>query len=110
MELPIIIGCVVVGIVLVIYSLGQRRGETMETIERRAAGRAGDGTSREELLKRVRGAGRPSIIERAAPLLSRPMMPKSQGDQTSLRLKLASAGMRAESAATVFLASKTVAA
>src|SRR5205085_7003807 len=42
-----------------------------------------------------------------APLLSRPMMPKS-GDQTSLKLKLASAGLRSESAATIFLASKTM--
>jgi tight adherence protein C len=44
----------------------------------------------------------------AAPFLSKPVMPKSQQEQSTLRIKLARAGFRSDAAPIMFLASKTV--
>ncbi len=46
--------------------------------------------------------------EKAAPLLARPVGPKSASDQSNLKIKLANAGLRKENTATIFLASKTI--
>jgi tight adherence protein C len=60
--------------------------------------------------KQAKAAAKNSFMEKAAPMLSRPMMPRSEKDQTTLRVKLATAGYRSESVGAVFLASKTLAA
>jgi len=48
------------------------------------------------------------IKEKAAPMLAKPVIPKSAAEQSNLKIKLAQAGLRQESAPTTFLASKTV--
>ncbi len=47
-------------------------------------------------------------MKKAAPFLSKPVMPKNQQEQSTLRIKLARAGYRSDAAPTMFLASKTV--
>src|SRR5438093_9730166 len=46
------------------------------------------------------------ILEMAAPTLSKPLMPKTAVEQSQLRLRLASAGWRGESAIPVYLGLK----
>lgn len=46
--------------------------------------------------------------EKAAPVLAKPVKPKSADEQSQLRIRLANAGIRKDSAPVVFLASKTI--
>ncbi len=46
--------------------------------------------------------------EKAAPVLAKPVKPKSADEQSQLKIRLANAGIRKESAPMIFLASKTI--
>src|SRR5437867_1344512 len=46
------------------------------------------------------------ILALAAPALSRPLMPKSEYEQSQLKMRLATAGWRSESAVSVYLGLK----
>ena len=48
------------------------------------------------------------VVEKVAPIAVRPVMPASAEQMSKLRMKLSTAGFRAENGPTVFLASKTV--
>ena len=97
---------------LIAYSMmpGNKQRDTQ--ILRRVAGRQGDGKDKEKDASPLRTAQKTSaaenLVKMAAPFLSKPVMPKSQKDQSTLRIKLARAGIRSDGAPTVFLASKTV--
>jgi len=90
------------------YSLFPRKHqEYSEAVQRRSAGLAPTedlGTLQKKARQRAAGS---KVLEAAAPLLSRPVMPKNAAEQSTLRAKLASAGFRKESAPVLFLASKT---
>lgn len=107
MEMLILGGLVVVAVAMVIYALMPNKGEENETVRRRSAGLSRDQDLR-AIRERARGrAGKDSMFAKAAPILSKPVMPQNAEQQTTLKAKLASAGFRRESAATLFLASKT---
>jgi len=107
MDLLIIAGLVALSVGMVAYSLMPGRGEQAEKVRRRTAGlSAGEDVSALQAKARQR-AGRSKFMDMAAPLLSKPVMPKNQAEQSTLRAKLASAGYRRESATVMFLASKT---
>ncbi|QDV90292.1 Bacterial type II secretion system protein F domain protein [Phycisphaerae bacterium RAS2] len=99
---------VAVAIGLVIYSLLPNRGEQAESVRRRAMGLSGDDDTASAKERARKNAGNKSMLEMAAPILSRPMMPKTEQEQSSLRAKLASAGYRRESIVMMFLASKII--
>lgn len=108
MEGFLIIGMIVVAIGLVLYSLlPKRKEEYDEAVKRRTAGLTPaedqEGIERKSKQRPAKGG----MFGKAAPLLSKPVMPKNEADQTTLRTKLAVAGFRRESAAVLFLASKT---
>lgn len=108
MEWLILIALLLVSAGLVLYSFMPARREKIETVLRRTAGLSSDDDKTNLQAKaRLRAAG-PSILEKAAPLFSRPVMPKNAEEQSTLKAKLASAGFRRESAPVLFLASKTV--
>jgi len=46
------------------------------------------------------------VLERATPALAKPLTPKSEADMSKLKLKLANAGFRGESAGSIFLGLK----
>lgn len=50
-----------------------------------------------------------AVLERAAPALSRPLQPKSELEQSQLRIRLSNAGWRSESAVSIFLGAKFLA-
>lgn len=97
---------VVIAVAMIVYSLMPNKQDADEIVRRRTAGlsKEQDTKSIESLAKR---RATKSAFEKAAPLLSKPVMPKNAEEQTTLRAKLASAGFRKESAPTLFLASKT---
>ena len=107
MEIYVIGALVVLAVSMVIYSLMPGKHDEDEVVRRRTAGLSKEGGSssiEDEAKKRAKSS---SVFARAAPLLSRPVMPKKAEEQTTLRAKLASAGFRRESTTTLFLASKT---
>ena len=53
-----------------------------------------------------KAAAMTKVLEKATPALAKPLQPKSEKDQNKLKLKLAQAGFRAESAPTAFLGLK----
>ncbi|MCK6456144.1 MAG: type II secretion system F family protein [Phycisphaerae bacterium] len=108
-EIGILLLLSVIAIGLIAYSLMPNRRERDETVERRAAGLSSTAKP-SEISRQARDAAMKNMFERAAPLLSRPVMPKTDSEQFSLRTRLANAGFRRESAPMIFLASKTAAA
>ena len=97
---------------LVAYSMmpGSKKREMQ--VLRRVAGRRGGGKESEKDASPVRAAQKAStaetLVKMAAPFFSKPVMPKNQQEQSTLRVKLAKAGYRSDGAPTMFLASKTV--
>jgi len=105
----LIFGMVAVAVGMVLYSLWPKRGEEYEeAVRRRTAGLILDDDKAALERKAKMRAGKGSVLERAVPLLSRPIMPKNLEEQTNIRAKLASAGFRKESATVLYLASKTI--
>lgn len=107
MELLVIGGMVAVSLVMVIYSLAPNQREQAEKVRRRSAGITPDEDPTTLKTRARQRATQNKVFAMAAPLLSRPVMPKNEAEQSTLRAKLASAGYRRESAAIFFLASKT---
>jgi tight adherence protein C len=108
MEWLVLIAMVLVAGGLVLYSLLPNRRDKIEAVMRRTAGLTGeDEKASAQNQARIR-ATRPSVLEKAAPFLSKPVMPKNAEEQSTLKAKLASAGLRRESAPIVFLSTKTL--
>jgi tight adherence protein C len=97
---------------LVAYSMMPGSKQREMQVLRRVAGRRGEGKDSDKDPTPVRAAQKASaaetLVKMAAPLLSKPVMPKNQQEQSTLRIKLARAGFRSDGAPTMFLASKTV--
>lgn len=108
MELILIAAFVVVAIGLIAYSLWPSRGAEVDKVERRIAGLRADSPSRDDATRSARAMVKPSLLDRAAPMLSRVVMPKEEGQQSALKTKLAGAGFRRDNAVSVFLASKLI--
>ena len=108
MDWLVLIAMVLVAGGLVLYSFLPHRRDRIEAVMRRTAGLTGEDEKASVQNKaRLRASG-PSVLEKAAPFLSKPMMPKNAEEQSTLKAKLASAGLRRESAPVVFLSTKTL--
>lgn len=108
MQEVIILGVlVVIAVTMILYSLMGGKKDASEIVRRRSAGLSKESDVK-EIQEKARRRASQSVFERAAPLLSRPVMPKNAEEQTTLRSKLAQAGFRKDAAPTLFLASKTV--
>lgn len=107
MDLLIIAAMAAVAVALIVYSVLPKGKNEKEAMRRRlAGGRAVDETA--EIKNAAREQATASLVKKATPMLNRLIMPASEQEQTALRIKLANAGIRAQYAQTVFLASKTV--
>lgn len=107
MEMLMLGGMVVVAVAMVVYSLMPRNQDEADIVSRRSKGIAPNEDKKALQSKAKQRASRNRVLELAAPILSRPVMPKNAEEQSSLKAKLASAGFRKESASVLFLASKT---
>lgn len=106
MEVFVLAGLGAVSVALVIYALLPKKGDQDDAIKRRTAGLRPD-QDLNVLRSKAKQKATAGMFAKAAPLLSRPVMPKDAAEQTNIRGKLATAGFRNESATTFFLASKT---
>jgi tight adherence protein C len=108
-EIIVVAVLLVVSGILVTHSLLPGRRATKEMVARRMSGRRVV-EDKQQIAKRkaAKQSTAVGLLKRAAPLLSRPVMPRSDEDQTALRIKLANAGFRRSSAPVVFLGSKTL--
>jgi len=106
MELYIIGGLLAVGIALVIYSLWPGGGEDEEKVLRRMQG--GKKEDKDEQGESTIDQAAKNLMNRVAPLAIKPVMPKTDEAMSMLRVRLANAGFRDESAVTIYLASKTL--
>jgi tight adherence protein C len=108
MEWMILLGMIVVAVAMIVYSLLPKKDEEhSEAVKRRSAGLSSKDDPQALQKKAKQRASTSKVFEKAAPILSRPVMPKDTEGQTALKAKLASAGFRKESASVLFLASKT---
>ncbi len=96
-----------IGVGLVLYSVMPRSQESRDAIRRRLEGRASVDENA-VIREKARASASEKLVKRAAPMLSRLIMPVSEDEQNQLRAKLMQAGYRARQAQTVFLSSKTV--
>lgn len=97
---------VAISITLISYSFLGTRGQEREVLTRRLR----EETDAPAVKARPAGQDPTSrwFREKAAPLLAKPVLPKSASEESNLKIKLAHAGIRQENAGTFFLASKTV--
>lgn len=107
MEFPIIGLLLLVAIGLVVYSVLPNRQEERDAVKRRlAGGRAADEVA--QLKEKARANATDQLVKKAAPVLSKLILPTSDAEQSNLRLKLYNAGYRHQQAQLLFLAGKTV--
>lgn len=91
---------------LIIYSLLPRKRGERDVVKRRLWGRRG--TDEEAQIRaQARESATSELVRKAAPMLSKLVMPASDEAQSNMRLKLAGAGFRRPQAQTLFLASKS---
>lgn len=100
-------GMILVSIMLVIYAVWPKSNDQEDTIKRRMTGRKAQ-TDVADLRKQAKESVAERVMKSVAPLTVRPVNAQNAEQMSKLRLKLANAGFRTESAPTTFLASKTV--
>jgi tight adherence protein C len=92
---------------LIVYGLLPKRKNDVDAIRRRLSGRRGL-DEEADIRTRAKEAATEQLVRRAAPMLSRLVMPSSDQEQSTLRLRLASAGYRQPYAQSVFMSSKSI--
>jgi tight adherence protein C len=97
----------VVSVAMILYSLLPDRKEDEAHVLRRMSGRSPE-QDVHELRERARRSATEKVLTRFAPLAMKPVMPKSDEQMSTLRVKLANAGLRRENVVSLFLASKTI--
>jgi len=100
-------GMAVVSIMLIIYAFWPKPTQDDDAIKRRMVGRRGQ-NAMQELRRQAKESVAKRVIDTVAPIAIRSSMKNDVAQMSKLRMKLATAGLRTESAPTTFLASKTV--
>jgi len=100
-------GLVVLSIMLIIYAFWPKPTLDDDAIKRRMTGRGVENTLR-ELRNQAKESVAKRVLDTVAPLAIRSSMKNNAAQMSKLRMRLAMAGLRTESAPTTFLASKTV--
>jgi len=95
------------GIGLVGYSVFPRSNNRRDALKRRLEGRRSVDEA-EEIKQKAKQSASVNLVKKAAPVLSKLIMPVSADEQNQLRLKLMQAGFRGAQAQTMFLFSKTM--
>jgi len=106
-DLILIVLMLVVSAALIAYSLLPNRQEERKTVIRRMSGRVAAGQQADPARER-RASAATKVMQKVAPYAVKPVMPKSDEEMSVLRIKLANAGFRRDSAPVLFLASKTL--
>jgi tight adherence protein C len=96
----------VLAVALIAYSLMPRKKDERDLVKRRLWGRRGADPAA-QIRAQARESATSELVRKAAPMLSKLVMPASDEAQTHLRVKLANAGFRQPQAQILFLASKS---
>lgn len=97
----------VVSIALLIMALKPRKEDEQATVRRRMRGKRVEDDAA-VIQERARESVAAKMMQKVAPLAMKPVMPKSSTEMSRLRIRLAAAGYRGDTAPTVYLTSKTV--
>ncbi len=98
---------IVASVAMIAYALWPSKKDENEAIKRRVSGkRAQDGVS--ALRQQAKESVAKKVMNTVAPIAVRPAMTGNAEDMSKLRMQLATAGIRSETAPTMFLASKTI--
>jgi len=100
-------GMAVVSIMLIIYAFWPKPTQDDDIIKRRMIGRRGQ-SAMQELRRQAKESVAKKVMDAVAPMAIRSSMKNDAAQMSKLRMKLATAGLRTESAPTTFLASKTM--
>ena len=102
-------GLIVLSLVMVVYALWPKPTGEDDAIKRRLTGRkTGTASASSEAEKLAKESVAQRVIKTVVPMAVRPVMMSNAEQISKLRMKLATAGFRADNAPTNFLASKTV--
>lgn len=106
-ELIITSAMIALSVAMVVYALWPKAKDDEEAVLRRMRGKraAGEGDSAK---RPARDSAASRLVKKVAPVVVKPVMPKSDEDMSNLRVKLSNAGFRRESVVTLFLGSKTL--
>lgn len=107
MTLYVLGGLIVVSIGLVIYALWPKQQDDHDAIKRRMTGRRAQ-SNVSDIRRRAKESVAKRVINTVAPIAVRPMHKQDAEQMSRLRIKLATAGFRSDTAPTTFLASKTI--
>ncbi len=99
---------IVVSAAMIAYSLWPKQDEEEEAVVRRMKGQRGEIDERRKEKKSTSSTAATDFVKKVAPFAVKPVMPRSDEEMSTLRVKLSNAGFRGESTVTLFLASKTV--
>ncbi len=100
-------GMVVLSIMLIIYAFWPKPTEDDEAIKRRMTGRRAQ-SAVQEMRRQAKESVAKRVLDTLTPMAIRPSMKNDAAQMSKLRMKLATAGLRSETAPTTFLASKTM--
>ncbi len=100
-------GMVVLSIMLIIYAFWPKPTEDDEAIRRRMTGRRAQ-SAVQEMRRQAKESVAKRVLDTLTPMAIRPSMKNDAAQMSKLRMKLAMAGLRSETAPTTFLASKTM--
>lgn len=100
-------GMAVLSIMLIIYAFWPKPTQDDDTIQRRMTGRRAQ-HAMQELRRQAKESVAKRVLDTVAPIAIRSLMKNDAVQMSRLRMRLAMAGLRTESAPTTFLASKTV--
>ena len=91
----------VISVTMIVYSLMPSRKEKEEHLLRRMQGTQ-PGDIEVEIKRVAKESATQRMFDRVAPIAMKPVMPKSDEEMTTLRVKLANAGIRRDNAAGLF--------
>ena len=94
-------------IAFLLYALLPSKEQDQQTIQRRMLGKSAEDDTT-VIQQKARESVTAKMMEKVAPIAMRPVMPKNSAEMSRLRIQLAAAGYRKDTAPTIFLASKTV--
>jgi tight adherence protein C len=107
MEWIVLGALVAVAVGMIVYALLPGDHEKEEAVRRRSAGLSAS-QDPAALQSKAKQRASKAMLDKAAPFLSKPVMPKNAEEQSTLRARMATAGFRSESAPIAFLACKTI--
>jgi tight adherence protein C len=108
MNLYLLGGLVIVSVGLIVYAFWPKKNDGGDAIRRRMTGRKDAQAAIASIRKQAKESVAKKVIDKVAPIAVRPSMVSNIEEMSKLRMRLASAGFRGDSAPRTFLASKSV--